>query len=84
MANLFLIILAKTYSNVDNVSMTEIVNLNKARKQRAKQAGLKTASQNRIKFGLTKQVRDAVRREQEKQGKTMDALRLDPDPDQKA
>ena len=84
MANLFLIILAKTYSNVDNVSMTEIINLNKARKQRAKQAGLKTASQNRIKFGLAKQVRDAVRREQEKQGKTMDALRLEPDPDQKA
>lgn len=61
--------------------MVEIVNLNKARKQRARQAGLKTASQNRIKFGLTKQVRDAVRHEQKKQANTMDALRLDTDPD---
>lgn len=63
--------------------MTEIINLNKARKQRKKLAGLKAANQNRIKFGLTKAVRDAARHEQEKQAGNMDALRLQPDPDRK-
>ncbi len=63
--------------------MTEIINLNKVRKQRTKQAELKAASQNRVKFGLTKQLREAARREQEKQTNKADALRLEPEPDQK-
>lgn len=63
--------------------MIEIVNLNKVRKRRAKQKGLETASQNRIKFGLTSQVREAARREQQKQSDRLDATRLPPDPDQK-
>jgi len=63
--------------------MTEIVNLNKVRKRRAKQKGLETASRNRIKFGLTSQVREAARREQQIQSGRLDATRLPPDPDQK-
>ncbi len=62
--------------------MTGIVNLNKARKRRAKQAGLKTASRNRIKFGLTSELREAARREQESQARKLEASRLDRDPDQ--
>ncbi|MDO9460581.1 MAG: DUF4169 family protein [Alphaproteobacteria bacterium] len=61
--------------------MTEIINLNKARKQRKKQAALKTASQNRVKSGLPKPVRDAARHEREKQADALDAVRLQPDPD---
>lgn len=64
--------------------MTQIINLNKARKQRAKQSGLKSASQNRIKFGLTRQVREAARREQDKQASKADAARLDREPDQES
>lgn len=63
--------------------MIEIVNLNKVRKRRAKQKGLETASQNRIRFGLTSQVREAARREQQKQSDRLDATRLPPGPDQK-
>lgn len=63
--------------------MTEIINLNKVRKQRTKLAELKAASHNRVKFGLTKQLREAARREQEKQTNKADALRLEPEPDQK-
>ena len=62
--------------------MIEIVNLNKARKQRAKQAGLKLASQNRVKFGLTRQDRESARRDQEKQTRKIDAMRLQSDQDQ--
>lgn len=62
--------------------MTGIVNLNKARKQRARLAGQKTAAQNRIKFGLTRQVREAVSREQKDQERKLDALRLQAEPDQ--
>jgi hypothetical protein len=64
--------------------MTQIVNLNKARKLRAKQAGLKAASQNRVKFGLTRQEREAARREAEKQARKVDASRLLPDHDQES
>ncbi len=63
--------------------MTEIINLNKVRKQRMKQAGQKTASQNRVKYGLTRRVRDAARLEQEKHAEKLDALRLPADPNQK-
>ena len=61
--------------------MAEIVNLNKARKQRVRQAGDKTASQNRVKFGLIKQVRDAAHREKAKQIRELDGARLEPEPD---
>lgn len=63
--------------------MTEIVNLNKVRKRRAKQKRLETASRNRIKFGLTSQVREAARREQQKQSDRLDATRLPSGTDQK-
>ena len=74
-------VLAKSYSNVDNVSMTEIVNLNKVRKHRAKQAKLKSACQNRVKFGMSRQEREATRRDAEKQAEKIDAIRLPADLD---
>ena len=64
--------------------MNEIVNLNKARKQRAKPARLKAAGENRVKFGLTRQVRDAARHEQEKLAGQVDGARLPSEPDQKS
>ena len=64
--------------------MSEIVNLNKARKRLVKQTRLKSAGENRIKFGLTRHVRDAARREQEKQAHQVDGARLEPEPDQKS
>ena len=59
--------------------MSEIVNLNKGRKQRAILSRLKTASENRVKSGLTRQVRDAARREREKQAGQVDGARLEPE-----
>lgn len=61
--------------------MSEIVNLNKARKQRLKQAAVKTAGQNRAKFGLTKQARDLARRERELQARKVDGAQLRTDPE---
>lgn len=43
--------------------MTEIINLNKARKQKARQAKLEKAAQNRARTGQNKQAREALRRE---------------------
>ncbi|MFZ5835410.1 MAG: DUF4169 family protein [Pseudomonadota bacterium] len=62
--------------------MTEIVNLNKARKQRAKRAGLKKAAENNVKFGMPRRERALARDANEKQGRKFDGLRLPSDPDQ--
>lgn len=55
--------------------MTEPVNLNKARKVRARAAGKQQAAQNRVRFGLTKvqkvtSAHDAARAQRELDGKT--------------
>lgn len=62
--------------------MTEIVNLNKARKQRAKLTGLKKAAENNVKFGMPRRERMLVRDAGEKQDRKLDGLRLPSDPDQ--
>lgn len=59
--------------------MTEIVNLNKVRKQRVRQAAGKSAAQNRITYGLTKQARENARREQERQLRKADGALLTDD-----
>ncbi|NBB52983.1 DUF4169 family protein [Rhizobium sp. CRIBSB] len=52
--------------------MAEIINLNRARKQRAKAADKATASMNRITQGLTRSARDAAKRERERAQKALD------------
>ncbi len=57
--------------------MAEIINLNRARKARAKAEGEETAKSNRVKFGRTRQEKEAMRREAEQQSKTLDGKKLD-------
>ncbi|MDJ0685279.1 MAG: DUF4169 family protein [Alphaproteobacteria bacterium] len=50
--------------------MAEIVNLNKARKRKARDAKQNRAAENRVRFGLSKaeKAAEAARREAEKRG----------------
>ncbi|HEV2554784.1 MAG TPA: DUF4169 family protein [Bosea sp. (in: a-proteobacteria)] len=56
--------------------MAEIVNLRRARKQRARQDAEKQAQQNRIAFGRTKAERRLSEAERDKAGLTLDGHRL--------
>lgn len=57
----------------------EVVNLNKARKAKAKQAARSEAEVNRIQFGRTRQERAAAADEQHRAGRKLDQHRLDRD-----
>lgn len=57
--------------------MAEIVNLNKARKARAKAEAEETARNNRIRFGRTRLEKEAARREEEKLSRDLDGKKLD-------
>ena len=50
--------------------MAEIVNLNKARKRKARDAKQRRAAENRVRFGLSKanKAAESARREAEKRG----------------
>jgi hypothetical protein len=52
--------------------MSEIVNLNKARKARAKSDAVRKASENRAKFGRPKAETELERRRREKAAKALD------------
>lgn len=52
--------------------MSEIVNLNKARKARARQADKAAAAENRVRFGRTKGQKAIVEAEIVKLGRTLD------------
>ena len=52
--------------------MVEIVNLNRARKQRAKDAGKAKASENRVAFGRTKAERELERARAEKAARELE------------
>jgi hypothetical protein len=54
----------------------EIVNLRRARKQRARQDAEKTAEQNRISFGRSKAERTLTEAERDKAARTLDGHRL--------
>ena len=52
--------------------MSEIVNLNKARKARAKTDAARTASENRVRFGRPKAETELEKRRREKADKALD------------
>ena len=54
----------------------EIVNLRRARKQRARQDADKAAEQNRISFGRTKAERELTEAERDKAARTLEGHRL--------
>ncbi|MDP3255928.1 MAG: DUF4169 family protein [Bosea sp. (in: a-proteobacteria)] len=56
--------------------MAEIVNLRRARKQRARQEAEEQAQQNRIAFGRTKAERSLSEAERDKVVRTLDGHRL--------
>lgn len=56
--------------------MTEIINLNKARKQKAKQAKQEKATQNRAKSGVNKQAREAANRERKTLDRKLEGAKL--------
>jgi len=47
--------------------MTEIINLNKTRKAKARDDKEKTAAQNRVKFGRTKEEKRAEKKKSERE-----------------
>ena len=55
--------------------MTEPVNLNKARKARAKADSKSTAAQNRVRFGLGKAERSVSKMEAERARRALDQAR---------
>lgn len=59
--------------------MAEIVNLRRARKQRARQDAEAQAEQNRITFGRTKAERTLTRAERDKAARQLDGHRLTDD-----
>jgi hypothetical protein len=52
--------------------MVEIVNLNRARKQRAKQAGKAKSAENRVAFGRTRAERELAKARTEKAARTLE------------
>ena len=61
--------------------MAEIVNLRRARKQRARQEAEKQADRNRVAFGRTKAERSLTEAERDKAARTLDGHRLAGPPD---
>ena len=60
----------------------EIINLRKARKDRARALADDKAAENRIRFGRSKAERDKLKAEQDLAARRIDGHRLDePDPD---
>ncbi|CUW39748.1 conserved protein of unknown function [Magnetospirillum sp. XM-1] len=57
--------------------MAEIVNLNKVRKARAKAEAEETAKANRVRFGRTRQEKEAARQQEEKLSRDLDGKKLD-------
>jgi hypothetical protein len=61
--------------------MAEIVNLRRARKQRARQEAEKQADRNRVAFGRTKAERSLTEAERDKAARTLDGHHLAVPPD---
>ena len=59
--------------------MAEIINLRRARKQKARVEAEKTAEQNRISFGRTKAERSLTEAERDKAARHVDGHRLERD-----
>ncbi len=58
----------------------DLVNLNKARKARARQAATAEARQNRISFGRTKEEKQASAKAAEREGRVHEGRKRDRDP----
>ena len=61
--------------------MGEIVNLNKARKSRARAVAKTAAATNRAVHGQTRLEREAIARERERGSRLLDGAKRDPDGD---
>ena len=57
--------------------MGDIVNLNRARKSRAKAAGKTVAAANRVTHGRTRTEREAADRERERAARLLDGSKLE-------
>ncbi|TAJ52602.1 MAG: DUF4169 family protein [Nevskiaceae bacterium] len=58
--------------------MAEIINLNKARKAKARVTAEKQAAENRVRFGRSKAQKQQDAAEAEAMRRKLDSLRLDP------
>jgi Domain of unknown function (DUF4169) len=59
--------------------MSDVVNLNKARKAKARSAAKATAAENRAKFGASRKEKTASERERQKLDRVVDGAKLDPE-----
>ncbi|WP_269716892.1 DUF4169 family protein [Caulobacter sp. NIBR2454] len=59
--------------------MAEVINLNKARKAKAKEAGKTAAVENRVRFGRTKADRSLEQARAKKADRDLDQARRDKD-----
>lgn len=59
--------------------MSEIVNLRRARKAKARAGKEEQASANRAKFGVTKKERELTKARSEKGARDLESLHLNPD-----
>jgi hypothetical protein len=57
--------------------MGDVVNLNRFRKEKDREAAAKQAAENRVRHGMPKAARQKARREAEKARKLLDEKRLD-------
>jgi Domain of unknown function (DUF4169) len=62
---------------VSLATMSDIVNLNKYRKQRRRGEAAKLASENRVRFSRDKAERARTQAEQKRQARVLDRQRLD-------
>lgn len=62
--------------------MAEVVNLNRARKARAKAEAEKTAANNRVQFGTPKHLRKKGDAERKKTERDIEGKRLDDEPNE--
>lgn len=60
--------------------MADIINLNKARKARARTVAEKLAAENRIRFGRSKDEKQRERNQTAEAAKKLDGHKLDPTP----
>ena len=61
--------------------MSQIINLNKARKQKARAAAEQQAAENRVRFGRTLEQKQRDAAEQAEAQRRLDQLRREPRPD---
>jgi hypothetical protein len=72
-----------TAERAGNLTVTEIVNLRRARKAKARAEGEDVAAANRAKYGTAKAVRDLTKARSEKDTQTLESHRLDADKNRK-